>query len=188
MGPCAHEQIALLALVDHNFDHLHWLGRTITAVGRRALDLLYDVEARGDLAKDWMTGVTWGEPVEVRIMTGIDEELAAAAVGHARVRHRQSTGLVRDFCIFWMLVADAAIGAVSGASARALRIAAVWAAKLDHEVFNHTVEVQAVVKAALCQLNEVSSGHGHFVDEELDRKFAFRGSTCRSGVGHRCKR
>ena len=47
---------------------------------------------------------------------------------------------------------------------------AVRAAELEHEVVDHAVEVQAVVEAALRELDEVARGDRHLVDEELDRR------------------
>ena len=126
------------------------------------------------------------EPVEVVVVHGIDEELAAAAVGLAGIGHRQGARLVRDLRVFGVLVLDRAVRAVAGAGARAVRVGAVRAAELDHEVRDHPVKVQAVVEAGLREIAEVPGGDRHLVREELgrdraERRFEGRGGVCHAG-------
>jgi hypothetical protein len=59
-----------------------------------------------------------------------------------------------------VLVLDAAERGVAGAGARAVRVLGELAAELDHEVGDDAVEVQAVVEAALRQLDEVAAVMG----------------------------
>jgi hypothetical protein len=63
----------------------------------------------------------------------------------------------------------------------------VGAAELDHEVVDDAMKVQAVIEAALRELDEVARRDGHLVDEELDRERAERGLAGRRGVRHGCR-
>ena len=68
--------------------------------------------------------------------------------------------LVRQLRVRGVLVLDRAVGAVARAGARALRVAAVGAAELQHEAVDDAVEVQTVVEAALASLTKLPAVMG----------------------------
>ena len=103
------------------------------------------------------------EPVEAVVVDGVDEELRAARVRAAGVRHRQRARLVRDLVRGRVLVLDVAERRVAGAAARAVRILRELTAELDHEVVDDAVEVEPVVEADLRELDEVAGGDRHLV-------------------------
>ena len=76
-----------------------------------------------------------------------DEELAAIGVG-AGIGHGQHA----------TLMLHTVVGFVLEAVARAAATGAFRAAALDHEIGNHAVEAEAVIEAALGQVDEI--GHG----------------------------
>ena len=114
-------------------------------------------------------------------MNRVDEELAAAAIGRSRVRHRERARLIRDLRVVRELVLDRAVRPVPGARGRAAGIGAIRAAELEHEALDHPVKVESVVEAALRKLDEVAGGDGHAVAEELDRHVA------QGGLESRCR-
>jgi len=59
---------------------------------------------------------------------------------------------------------------------------ALWAAALDHEIVDDSVEGEAIVKAIASEFFEVGNGFGCFVVEQLDAKFTFIGG--KSGNFH----
>ena len=86
--------------------------------------------------------------------------------------------------VIFLFAAAFEFALVAGACAGALGILAVRAAELRHETCDHAVKVQAVVEAALRELDEVASGDRHLVGEELDLDVAERGLEERGRVGH----
>ena len=88
-----------------------------------------------------------------------DEELAAVGV-RAGVGHRQHAALV----------AHAVVGLVLELVARTAGAGALRAAALDHEIGDHAVELQAVVEAALGEIDEIG-----------DRQRRLFGDTARRG-------
>jgi len=145
---------------------------TIASGLRRLRDLRKRVHAGSHFAKHGVLGGAGREPIKVGVVGSVDEDLAAAAVRAARVRHGYGAWLVGDLGIGGMLVGNGAMRRVAGASSGVVRIFAVWAAELNHETINNAVEVQAVVKAALGQGQEVEGCLGHLVCEQLDREVA----------------
>lgn len=103
-------------------------------------------------------------------MDRVDEKLASARVRTARVGHRQRHRLVRQ--LSGVLILDGAAGGATGASAGAHRLFRVGASKLNHEVWNDAVKVQAVVKTLLGEVQKIAGRQRHLVHEELDGKVA----------------
>ena len=66
----------------------------------------------------------------------------------------------------------------------AVGILRVGTAELVHEVGDHAVEVEAVVKPGLGQVDEVGSRDGHLVEVEFGLKGPFRGVEDGGGVRH----
>ena len=87
---------------------------------------------------------------------------------------RQSSRLVRELGVGRVLVLNAAVGAIAGAGARAVRVLAVRTSELDHEVFDDAVKVEAVVEAFFGEADEVARCDGHLVREQLDLEGALR--------------
>jgi len=81
-------------------------------------------------------------------------------------------------------VLDRAVWTVAGAGARALRIAAVRTAELDHEALDDAVEVQTVIEAGLGQLDEVARRDRHLVRKQFDLQVTERSGESRSRVRH----
>ena len=104
----------------------------------RGLRVVRDLAERGIL------------PVEVRRVRDHDEELAAGAVGRHRARHGQHAQRMLEV----VLVTVGGKFAVD-LIARAAHAVALRAAALDHEAGDDAVENKAVVKAGVCQLDEV---------------------------------
>mmetsp|Transcript_19737 Transcript_19737/g.78600 ORF Transcript_19737/g.78600 Transcript_19737/m.78600 type:complete len:207 (-) Transcript_19737:388-1008(-) len=118
----------------------------------------HDVEGRlvGGFAEDRVLRLARREPVEEVVVHDVEEELRAARVRLARVRHRERAGLVRDLGRVLVLDVAAAgaaldgarlevlvraVGRAAGAGLAALRVARVRAAELVHEVGDDAVEV-----------------------------------------------
>ena len=87
-----------------------------------------------------------------------DEELAAVGA-RAGIGHRQHAGFV---------VTRFSAAFVLEAVAWAAIADAVRAAALDHEIGDDAVEFQAVVEAALDQVDEIGDGHRRLVGEQFD--------------------
>ena len=124
-----------------------------------------------------------------------------AAVGLAGVGHgegsREVRGLIDEF------VGDVAAGVAldglplalegraslgtAGSGARGLGIRRVGAAELEHEPVDDPVEVKAIVKAGVGEIDEVTGGDGHLVHEDLGLEGAHRGVEDGDRVG-RCLR
>ena len=117
--------------------------------------------------------------VEEGVVHHIDEELRAAGVGRAGVRHGERTRNIAQLGAVGLtkLIRNAALsvagdlafsrdvelrawGRASGARLLGLRITAVRAAELVHEVFNNSVEVEIVVETLFSEVNEVVSSEG----------------------------
>ncbi len=165
------------SLVDGDLDHLDRRRRPIAApVG--AFSIFFTTSMPdGHLAEHRVLRRTGGEPVEVGVVHGVDEELTAAAVRAgrcwpstgcpARSRASRRRG-ARPGCV---------PSGPSPVPARGLvGILAVRAAELDHEVVDHAVKVQAVVEARSWRsLMKLPRGDRHLVGEELDRDVTERG-------------
>ena len=88
-------ELAFIKLDPRDRDVLHH-DRGVRAVigGGHVGDGAGDIHAVDDLSEDGVLGLAAGEPVEKIVVRDVDEELAAAAVGLARVGHRQGAGRV----------------------------------------------------------------------------------------------
>jgi hypothetical protein len=159
-----------LSFVDGHFDHLDGRLGSVAVGGRRTLDIVHDIHAVDDFAKYRMLRLSAGEPIQILVVYRVEEELAATTIGPTGIGHGEGPWLIGDLGIGGMLIFNTAVGAVAGASARTFRILAVRAAKLDHEIIDHAMEVQPIVKAALGQVDEVTRGHRHLVDVEFHGK------------------
>lgn len=136
----------------------------IHSVGPRILNLAHDVHAVDDFAEDDVFAIqVWG-------LRRRDKELAAVCVG-AGVGHGQKTGLV--VLQFEVLIGEF-VGAVDGAGAGAVAVDEV--AALEHEVFDHTMELaplvalrppSVVLRLAGAELAEVLSSLGRHIFEQL---------------------
>mmetsp|Transcript_13014 Transcript_13014/g.38222 ORF Transcript_13014/g.38222 Transcript_13014/m.38222 type:complete len:231 (+) Transcript_13014:326-1018(+) len=182
---------------------LHHDGRQGRVVGVRArgLDLLAHLEARDHLAEDGVLRIAWREEIEEVIVDRIDEELGAARVGSARIGHGKRAHLVGD--LLGVLVQNVApriarehlaclevlVGGVPVRATRArvarLRVLGLWASKLEHEIRDDAVEVDAVVEARVGEVDEVAHGDGTVVEVKLRLEVAQSGLKLGDGVGHR---
>lgn len=151
-----------------NGDHLHRRLGAVTGARRRRLDLLQHVHAGDDFGKHGVLGWTGAEPIEVIVVHGVQKELAAAGVGATGVGHRECAGFIRELVLGRMLVFNATLGAIAGAGAVAIGVATVRATKLRHKAVNHSVKVQAIIKAALGKLDEVASSLRHLVNVQFN--------------------
>src|SRR5690606_13443803 len=86
-----------------------------------------------------------------------NKELAAIGAGTG-IGHRQHAALVRQ----------AIAGLVLETVARAAGTGALGAAALDHEVVQHAVEIQAVVEAALGEVDEVGNRQRRLVGSQFN--------------------
>lgn len=109
-----------LHFVNSNFNHLQRRLRAVATSAIRwcAFNLRYDVHARDDFTEDRVLRGAWREPIEVRVVHRVDEELRATGVRLTGIRHRQRTGFVRDFRIGRMLVFDATKWRIAGTTTR----------------------------------------------------------------------
>merc|ERR1719362_966427 len=101
----------------------------------------------------------WVEEVQEVVVGNVDEELRATGIGLAGVCHRQRPWGVRDFCgelirnvaaafahnFFAINLEAGPIRWATSASAWAPWVLRKGAAELRHEIWNHTVEVEAIV-------------------------------------------
>ena len=78
--------------------------------------------------------------------TYVDEELASARVGTTRVGHRKRTGLITKLSAVEELILDVSMRRTACSRHWALGILGVRATKLEHEIGDHTVKVEAIVK------------------------------------------
>ena len=62
---------------------------------------------------------------------------------------------------------------------------ASWVASLNHEIFDHTVKNEAVIKTAVSQIQEIGHGDGRFFSEKSEINGAFGGGEFNSNVLHR---
>ena len=125
-------------------------------------------------------------------MGDIDEELRSAGLGLAGVGHGEGTDVVGD--ALGELVGDATIvsagdglaiagleggvgGGTAGSGAVAVGVLGVGATELVHEIRDHAMEVDAIVEAAVGEVDEVAAGDGHLVGVELGLKGAHLGET-----------
>jgi len=156
-----------------DLDRLHHYRLDRVVVARAHLgDLDCDVERRLvlDRAEHWVLRLAGGEPVKVRVVGDVEEELAAAAVRRAGVGHRERARLVRrpvDVLVLDVAavrarlnrardeVLEGPVGRAASACAARGRILCVRAAELVHEAGDHAVEMHAVVEAALRKVDEV---------------------------------
>jgi len=111
--------------------------------------------------------------VEMSLGAVRDEELRAVGVGSG-VGHRESPGgIVSQFRVKFIFKRVA-----RAAGARALRATA-----LDHEIVDHTVKSQSIIKPLAGQLFEISNRFGCFVSEKFNTNLALVGS--KGGDFHR---
>src|SRR5215831_1226101 len=171
------------ALADADLVHLDRRLRPVARSARRLRDGVDDLHARDHLAEHRVLRLPRREPVEVPVVDDVDEELRAARV-RAGVGHRQRAARIGDLRVGQVLVLDAPMRAVTRAGARTVRILAVRAAELDHELVDHAVEVKPVVEAFLGERDEISGGDRHLVGEKLDLDVAHGGRERRGGVCH----
>lgn len=119
-----------------------------------------NIHAFGNFAKHGVVSV------EPRSGYRGEEELGAACV-FASVSHREDAWLVvlqtKRRCFAWDLPAWSTSARSSGHW-----VFGMWAAALNHEVFNYTVEVKAVVVAHLDQTHEISNRIGGASVVEFD--------------------
>ena len=86
-----------LVLGDDNRLNHDGLDRLVARAGLHRLDRLDNLHALDDLAEDRVLGRgRVVKVVEEGVVLGVDEDLRAARVGHARVSHRQCAGLVGE--------------------------------------------------------------------------------------------
>ena len=175
-------------------DRLH----RIVILGRNFGNLVHDVHTRGDLPEDWMLRCARREPIEILVVCHVDEELRAARIRTASVRHRQSAGRIcvpGDVLVLDVAAVGAALGAPSfqileraifwTASARfpRLGILRMRAPELIHETRDDAVEVDTFVESRLTEVNEIRCRDGHPVQENLSLEHALGRVEDRCGVG-----
>mmetsp|Transcript_27564 Transcript_27564/g.70232 ORF Transcript_27564/g.70232 Transcript_27564/m.70232 type:complete len:205 (-) Transcript_27564:36-650(-) len=183
-------------------DRLHLHGRVGTIVACRHLGYLDHHVERGlvdCLAEHGVLRLARAEPVEEVVVHGVHEELRAARVGLAGVRHGESTRLIGDLgSVFILDVAAArsglgragdkvlvcAIWRAASACAPALGVLGVRAAELVHEVWDDAVEVQAIVETRVSQVNEIAHRDRHLLEKKLAYDRAQRGVEGDSRIGH----
>jgi len=165
-----------------------------------------DILARHDLAEHGVLGRSGAvEEIQETVVDSVDEELGPTRVGLAGVGHRQSEGFVRQLGAARVaelvrdgatsialdgLVATWVCGVGRGATSAGLRgvgILGIGAAKLHHEVRNSAVDVHAIVETSLNKVDEVGSGDGHLVGEDLNHDLT-GGKLELSLSGHRCEK
>lgn len=83
-----------------------------------------------------------------------------------------------------MFVLDGAVWCIACSCKTTLRIPAVRTTKLNHEVVDHAVKMQPIVKAAFRERDEVLRSERHLVEVELDGEIAERRFAKSSRVGH----
>ncbi len=159
---------------DRDLVHAHGREGAIVAVGAGLFDLLDDVHAFDDPPENRVSRRSWREPIEVMVMHGVDEKLTRAAIGIARVGHRQRAWFIGNLGIRGVFVADGAMGRIASARQSALGITAMRTSKLNHEVVDDAMKVQPIVEATFRERNEVLRGDRHLVEEQLDGKVAER--------------
>jgi hypothetical protein len=99
--------------------------------------------------------------IEVWLGGVANKELAAIGVGPS-VGHREATSLM-------LVLVDLTVDFVTGATGTST----LGAATLDHEVVDHSMEIQAIVKALFGQIYKVLDGVGGICIEKLDVDNAF---------------
>ncbi len=136
---------------------LHFDGNDLVA----GLDLVHHFNALGHLAK---AGV---RTVEVRgAFTAVTHKELRSARVLARVSHGEHAAIVA-------LVATG--GFALDGPARSAGAGALGASTLNHEIWEHTVEGEPVIEAALGELAEVCDGEWGVGVEELDGHIALSG-------------
>ena len=144
-------------------DDLDVLERLVVPVGLDAADLVDDGHAVDDGSED---GVSVGGPgvllVQIGVVDGVDEELAASRVGLAGVRHRHGAPDVG--VPLAELILDRVPGTAHSGSG--------GVSALDHESVDDPVEDGPVVEALFGEFDEVAGGDGHvLVHLHLDVTF-----------------
>lgn len=183
-------------------DHLDRRDRSVLLGGAR-VHFHDDILSLSDLAEHRVLRTSaLVEEVQETVVHSVHEELRSATVGLSRVGHGQSEGLVGVLrasrlselilnaatgiallggTTVHVLVGAVGVRAASSGSA-GVRVLAVGAAELHHEVGDGAVHVQAGVEARGHQVNEIGRGDGHVI-EELDLKHADVGSEL-GNLGH----
>mmetsp|Transcript_7063 Transcript_7063/g.13019 ORF Transcript_7063/g.13019 Transcript_7063/m.13019 type:complete len:229 (+) Transcript_7063:207-893(+) len=190
--------LRITRIMDHSF-RLQNLGgndldrsQRLVLPGANRFDLLNDIHACTDLAENGMLGRSGGvEPVEIVVVHCVDEKLGPARVRLSGVGHGKSSRFVADLC--GKLVLDATIVQStvrlsvcnacertsclrsSGPGATGSRVRRVRTTELKHEVWNHTVESESVVKPVLDEPDEVGAGVRHFLVVRLHGEIAHSG-------------
>lgn len=167
-------QIAVVVYLfrDGNFDHFNWRLRAIASGCRCGFDRFDDIHARRNFAKNWVLRSARAEPIEERIVYGVHKKLCAAGIWCAGVGHRQRARLIRQLLRWRMLILHATEWRIALTRAWCIWIFGEFAAELHHEVFDHAVKVQAIVKAHLRKLDEVTGRHWHLIAIDLRRERA----------------
>jgi len=127
---------------------------------------------------------TWGgsvEPVQKRVMGHIDEKLAATRFGLSGVGHGKRSGFIGDLLVglsdligntapsvarvgFAIRCLEGGVGIRStGARTRRIGVLGVRTTKLGHKVGNHTVKVNAIIKATVGKICKVADCDWHLV-------------------------
>ena len=105
-----------------------------------------------------------------------NEKLATVGVGSG-VGHGQFTGYI---------VAQAVVGFAFELVAGATGTGALWAAALNHEIGDYTVEAESIVVSALNEVYETGYGHGGFSGKQVDVDVPFAGAHGYFKIGHGC--
>lgn len=125
--------------------HLYALFRVIVGVARLIDDLVGNIHAFYDLSE---CGVL---AIKKRRVSHADEKLRTCAVRVTCTGHREHAALVRRSI-------ELGLDGVAGAAHAVLRLVGILGirvAALDHEARNDAVKGRPVVKAFLCEINEV---------------------------------
>ena len=136
---------------------LHFDGNDLVA----GLDLVHDFNALGHLAKAGVRAVK----VRGAFAAVTHEELRSAGV-LARVSHGKHAAIVALIATGGFALDGPAWSAGAGA---------FGASTLNHEIWEHTVEGEPVIEAALGELAEVCDGEWGVGVEELDGHIALGG-------------
>ncbi len=150
-------------LIDGDLFHLYRRLGPVTGCGGGRLDGLDHIHAVDNAPKYRMLGRTRSKPVQVGVVDRVDKKLRSSAVWLSGVGHGKRSRLIGQFGVFGKLVLNPSIWRIAGSGSRALRISAVGATELTHEVFDHPMKMQSIIKPVVDKLYEVTRSIGHFV-------------------------
>mmetsp|Transcript_12544 Transcript_12544/g.14857 ORF Transcript_12544/g.14857 Transcript_12544/m.14857 type:complete len:238 (+) Transcript_12544:53-766(+) len=163
-------------------DHFHRSTGSVALVGLDITNLIDDILAFDYVSEHWVLGFSSGEPVQVCIVNRIDEKLRSSRIFLSRVSHGKGVWLVTDLGSVFILNVPTGIPRIglaveafefgvrswpTGSGVWRLRILTLWTSELEHEVFDDTVEMEAIVVLFLDQINDSSASVWHLVSEEL---------------------